>query len=141
MFKKTVAKLTGEYELDGAADRLLAERSAMYLVRIVRGEAYEAAVGLSGRTPLWSAYVARLDNMFRNMLSDLAVTRARRKQLEKQDGLMVDIDEVMRKFAKAQAGQTKRPLTARRGCRNRVLMEWEDEVQVFRGVRRATVRR
>ncbi len=141
MFGKTVSRLKEEYGLDGVADRILAERAAMYLVRIARAEAYEAAMGVSGKTATWGAYVTRLDNTFRKVLGDLAVTRSRRRQLEKEEGMLVDVDDVMRKFAKAQGGVSKRPLTARRGCRNRVLMDWEDELQVFRGVRRATVRR
>jgi hypothetical protein len=92
--------LTEEFELDSLADKILVERSAMYLVRIMRTEAYEATVGLTEKTAFWGYYISRLDNMLRGLFADLAITRGKRKQLEKGDALLISLDEVIRKFAK-----------------------------------------
>ncbi len=106
-FEKVVSELTEEFELESIADRILLERVAMYLIRIARAEAYEAAVGVSEKSVIWGAYIGRLDNTLRSLLNDLAVTRIQRKQLDKNDALLVSVDEVLKKFAKAE-GQTKK---------------------------------
>jgi hypothetical protein len=41
------------------------------------------------------------------LLNDLALTRVKRKQLEKDEALLVSVDEVLKKFAKEEA-ETKR---------------------------------
>jgi len=102
-FQKVVAELIDEFELESVADRILVERAAMYLIRIARAEAYEAAVGVTDSTALWGGYISRLDNTLRGLLNDLAVTRLKRKQLEKSEALLVSVDEVLKKFAKAKA--------------------------------------
>lgn len=38
-FEKVVAELTEEFDLDSVADKILVERAAMYLIRIMRAEA------------------------------------------------------------------------------------------------------
>lgn len=64
-FKVLVKQLMEQYELEGVADRILAERAGMYLIRIARAEAYESAVGVSEKSALWGAYISRLDNTLR----------------------------------------------------------------------------
>jgi hypothetical protein len=101
-FKRTVSELTDEFELDSLADKILVERAAMYLVRVARAEAYEAGFGPSQKLPTWGNYISKLDNTMRGLLSDLAVTRAKRKQLEKSDSLLVSVDDVLKKFVRAE---------------------------------------
>jgi len=102
-FEKVVSELIDEFELESVADRILVERATMYLIRIARAEAYEAAVGVTEKSALWGAYISRLDNTLRGLLNDLALTRVKRKQLEKNEALLVSVDEVLKKFAKAEA--------------------------------------
>jgi len=106
-FEKVVSDLMGEFELESVADKILVERAAMYLIRIARAEAYEGAVGVTEKSALWGAYISRLDNTLRGLLGDLALTRVKRKQVEKDEALLVSVDEVLKKFAKAEA-ETKR---------------------------------
>lgn len=95
-----VSELMEQYELEGVADEILAGRVAMYLVRIARAEAYESAMGVTDRSVLWGKYVSRLDNTLRGLMRDLAITRAKRKQLEKSEELMVSVDDLLKKFVK-----------------------------------------
>ena len=101
-FDKIVSGLTEEFGLDSLADRILVERSAMYLVRIMRTEAYEATVGLTEKTAFWGYYISRLDNMLRGLFADLAINRGKRKNLEKGEALLVSLDEVLRKFVRSE---------------------------------------
>jgi hypothetical protein len=107
-FEKVVSELMGEFELESVADRILVERAAMYLIRIARAEAYESAVGVTESSALWGGYISRLDNTLRGLLNDLALTRVKRRQLEKNEALLVSLDEVIQKFAKARTPQRKR---------------------------------
>jgi len=107
-FERVISDLVEEFELDSVADRILVERATMYLIRIARAEAYEAAVGVTEKSALWGAYISRLDNTLRGLLNDLAVTRVKRKQLEKNEALLVSVDELLKKFAKAEAEPRKR---------------------------------
>ena len=107
-FDKVVSELMGEFELESLADRILVERAAMYLIRIARAEAYESVVGVSTSSALWGGYISRLDNTLRGLLNDLALTRVKRKQLEKNEALLVSLDEVIQKFAKAGTTPRKR---------------------------------
>jgi len=102
-FRRVVAELIDEFELESVADRILVERAAMYLIRIARAEAYEASVGVTDSSALWGGYISRLDNTLRGLLNDLAVTRLKRKQLEKSEALLVSVDDVLKKFAKSEA--------------------------------------
>ena len=74
-FEGFMAELTEQYDLDGAADRLSAERAGMYLIRIARVEEYDASVGINETSPLWGTHIAKMDNMLRGYLNDLAVSR------------------------------------------------------------------
>lgn len=96
MFQRIVEELAREYELDGVADRLMAERAAMTLIRIVRVEAYEAAVGVSEETLLLGRYIDRLDRMLLRLLEALAVTRARRMDLKGKEALVVGVTELLK---------------------------------------------
>jgi hypothetical protein len=107
-FRKAVSELMEEFELESVADRILVERAGMYLIRIARAEAYEAAVGVTEKSALWGAYISRLDNTLRGLFNDLAVTRLKRKQFAKSEALLVSVDEVIKKFAKAEAEPRKR---------------------------------
>jgi len=107
-FEKVVSELIDEFELESVADRILVERAAMYLIRIARAEAYEVAVGVTEKSALWGAYISRLDNTLRGLFNDLALTRVKRKQLEKNEALLVSVDEVLKKFARAKAEPRKR---------------------------------
>ena len=100
-FEKVVSELMGEFELESVADRILVERAAMYLIRIARAEAYESVVGVTESSALWGGYISRLDNTLRGLLNDLALTRVKRRQLEKNEALLVSLDELIQKFVKA----------------------------------------
>lgn len=104
VFRRVVSELCDEFGLESVADRILVERVAMYLVRIARAEAYECFVGVSEKSVLWGGYISRLDNALRGLMGDLAVTRVKRKQLEKSEALLVSVDELMKKFAKVEVG-------------------------------------
>lgn len=106
-FEKVVSDLVEEFDLDNVADEILVERAAMYLIRIARAEAYEASVGLTEKSALWGSYIGRLDNILRGLLNDLAMTRGKRQQLEKSQALLVSLDEVLKKFAKAEKEKPK----------------------------------
>jgi hypothetical protein len=107
-FEKVVSELMDEFELESVADRILVERAAMYLIRIARAEAYESVAGVTEESALWGGYISRLDNTLRGLLSDLALTRVKRKQLEKNEALLVSLDEVIHKFAKARTMPRRR---------------------------------
>jgi hypothetical protein len=130
-FEKVVSELMEEFELESVADRILVERVAMYLIRIARAEAYEVAVGVTEKSALWGAYISRLDNTLRGLLNDLAVTRVKRKQLEKNEALLVSVDDVLKKFAKAEAEPRKREVVEGRRVvfaqRRALLSSWRIE--------------
>jgi len=136
-FEKVVSELKEEFELESIADRILLERAAMYLIRIARAEAYEAAVGVSEKSVVWGAYISRLDSTLRSFLNDLAVTRIKRKQLEKDDALLVSVDELVNKFAKAEGQPRKhaRLVETRRvdlASRRALLSSWRMECRKLR---------
>jgi len=66
----------------------------------------------------------------RGLLNDLAVTRIKRRQLEKNEALLVSVDDVIKKFAKAEAEPRKREglgVEGRRvvlGSRRALLSSW-----------------
>jgi len=110
-YEGLVGRLSEEYDLDGVADRILAERTAMYLVRLARAESYEALVGVSERSVLWGGYISRLDRELRGFLNDLAVTRWRRKQLEGGEALLVGVEDLLERLVKrAEGREVKRPM-------------------------------
>lgn len=107
-FDRIVSELIDEFELESIADRILVERAAMYLIRIARAETYDAAVGVTENSALWGSYISRMDNTLRGLLNDLAVTRLKRQSLEKSEAFLVSVDEVIKKFAKAESGVRRR---------------------------------
>jgi hypothetical protein len=130
-----------EFELESVVDRILVERAAMYLVRIARAEAYEGAVGVTEKSALWGVYISRLDNTLRGLLNDLALTRVKRKRLEKDETLLVSVDEVLKRFAKAEAEPRRREEVEKRRTvfapRRALLSSWRREYKKLR----LTVRR
>jgi len=127
-----VSELTEQYELEGVADEILAGRVAMYLIRIARGEAYESAMGVTEESVLWGKYISRLDNTLRGLMRDLAVTRAKRKQLEKGEELMVSVDDLLKKFVNKSVrrvrkfAQVQKRRISRRPMRT-LLKDWKKE--------------
>jgi hypothetical protein len=101
-FGKVVLQLTDEFELDSVADKILVERAAMYLVRITRAEAYEAGKGVSDKSAQFGNYISRMDNTVRGLFNDLAISRGKRRQHDHGEALLVSLDEVLKKFAKAE---------------------------------------
>ena len=99
-FDKVVTGLVEEFGLDSLADKILVERAAMYLIRIMRAEAYEAAVGVGEKSANRAAHIGKLDSMLRGLFNDLAISRGKRLRLEKGESLLVSLDDVMRKFAR-----------------------------------------
>jgi hypothetical protein len=131
IYRKLVKELVDEFELESVADQILVERVAMYLVRIARAEAYEKYVGVSEKSALWGSYISRLDNTLRGLMNDLAVTRSKRMQLEKQDNLLVSIDELIKKFVK-EKGEISRLQNRRTTSRRLILSSWKQEYKKIR---------
>jgi len=98
-YEQLVKELTKHYKLDAVADRILAERAAMYLIKISRVETYEATSGVTQKSLLLGGYITRLDNTLRGFLNDLAVSRLKRKNLEKTEQLMVNIEDILERLA------------------------------------------
>ena len=93
-----IRELIEQYGLEGLADQIFVWRAAMYLIRIARAETYESAVGVTEKSALWGAYISRLDNTLRGLLNDLAVTRLKRKRLEKGEELMVSVENLLERL-------------------------------------------
>jgi hypothetical protein len=102
IFGKIVLQLTEEFELDTFADKILVERVGMYLIKIMRAEAYEAQKGMTDKSAQLGMYVSRLDNVLRGLFNDLAISRGKRKQFERGEALLVSLDEIVKRFAKAE---------------------------------------
>ena len=98
-YEQLVKELTKHYKLDPVADRILAERAAMYLIKISRVETYEAISSATQKSLLLSSHITRLDNTLRGFLNDLAVSRLKRKSLEKTEQLMVNIEDILERLA------------------------------------------
>jgi len=95
----------------------------MYLIRIARAETYESAVGVTEKSVLWGAYISRLDNTLRGLLNDLAVTRVKRKRLEKGEQLMVNVENLLEKLAGRAIEGGKRAKKARLTVKPRRVMK------------------
>ena len=130
--------------MDGLADRILVERSAMYLIRIMRAEAYDASVGVTEKTAFWGYYITRLDKMLRGLFEDLAISRGKRKQLEKGEAMLVSIDEVIKKFTRAAQTQADKVETSTDGMarddnigqmRRAIYVRWKREYPKLRALR------
>jgi hypothetical protein len=118
-----VSELMRQYGLEGLADEILVGRVAMYLIRIVRAEVYEANVGVSDAAVAWGKYIAGLDNILRGLLKDLALTRTERKKVEKED-VLVDVDRLLNSLARKSEVKTK---AARLSVYRFVLKDWVAE--------------
>ena len=124
-FEKIVSEFVEEYDLDDVADKILLERAAMYLIRIIRAEAYEAFVGLSEQTVYWDTYISRMDSALRGLFNDLAVSRAKRIGLQKGEGMLADLDDVLRKLAQAKVKSGK---SSKRDIKPRI---WQSGLPVW----------
>jgi hypothetical protein len=136
VFRRLIRELVGEFELESVADRILVERAAMYLIRIARAEAYESSLRISEKSALWGGYISRLDNTLRGLMNDLAVTRLKRKQLERNEALLVSVDELVKKFAKAEAGLGRQERFGKRratvGFRMALMSSWRKDYRKLR---------
>lgn len=133
----TVKELKAQYGLEGLADEILVGRVAMYLIRIVRAENYESALGVTEKSALWGRYITRLDNTLRGLMNDLALTRTKRKQLDKEDKLMISLESLLNIFARKREEKTRRILTKRRREKTLnpfkiLLREWRREIKDIR---------
>lgn len=140
-FDKVVVELVEEYDLDNVADKISVERAAMYLIHIMRAEAYEATVGLNEKTAYWGTYIGRMDTMLRGLFNDLAISRGKRMKLEKGDAMLVSIDEVMRKFTRVEqkSAQSKNQGVKMRrlaglSARGELLVMWENDYPKLRSI-------
>lgn len=124
-FDLLVSELMSQYHLEGLADQILVERAAMCLIRIARAEVYEANIGVSDKSAVWGKYIASLDNMLRALLKDLALTRSKRKETEKDD-LFVDVEKLLETLDKKPKDEKK--IFAQVYAPMSVLLEgWEQE--------------
>jgi hypothetical protein len=113
-FESIVESLMEAYGLDDVVDRLLAERAAMYLIRLARGEAYEVWRGVKA-AEAWGSYMMRLEKTLMAILRELAVTRRARREMEARNALHVDLEELIRRFvARAEQMERRRRKKARR---------------------------
>ena len=111
-YEQLVKELTKHYRLDMVADRILAERAAMYLIKISRVEAHEVTSGVTKKALFLGNYITRLDNTLRGFLNDLAVSRLKRKNLEKTEQLMVNIEDILEQLATRPMSSMKQRRTA-----------------------------
>jgi hypothetical protein len=111
-YEQLVKGLTKHYKLDMVADRILAERAAMYLIKISRVETHEATSGITQKSLFLGNYITRLDNTLRGFLNDLAVSRLKRKNLEKTEQLMLNIEDIMESLATRPMSSMKQRRTA-----------------------------
>ena len=78
------------YRLAGFADEILVERVAIYQIRI-GGRRFMKLTWRSRLLLLRSKYTANLHSVFRTLIRELALTRAARKSVEKND-VLADVD-------------------------------------------------
>jgi len=136
-YEWTVKELKAQYGLEGLADEILASRVAMYLIRIARAENYESAVGVTDDSILWGRYVSRLDNTLRGLMNDLAVTRAKRKQLDKEEKLLISVDDLLGSLARKRKAKRRRIIMKKRDKISAdsftvLLREWRRESKELR---------
>jgi hypothetical protein len=115
------------------------------LIHIMRAEVYEATVGLNEKTANWGTYISRMDSTLRGLLNDLAVSRGKRMKLEKGDAMLVDFNEFMRKFARAEQKSTQTPsqglkmrrmpgFSRARAVRSELLAMWEKDYPKLKSI-------
>ena len=132
-----VGELTRQYGLDEIADQIHVWRVAMYLIRIARAETYESLTGVTKKSALWGAYISRLDNTLRALLNDMRISRLKRRQLEKRDELMVDVENLLKNLTE-RAVEKRRVVVRKTTLRikplsvyRKVLAEWRKEKEHF----------
>jgi len=125
VYESLVSELVDEYYLDKVADTILVNRAAMYMIRLARGEAYEARVGVSEKSMEWGKYIGRLDNSLRGLMRDLALTRSKRKEGEK-DSLSVDIERLLRQV-QLKVGSDRGIMDKAKFPMGLLLEEWKAE--------------
>ncbi len=115
-FKRIASKLTAEFGLDSASVEILIERAAMNVVKIARMEAYEGAVGIGNASSITLGYfISRLDDNVRGLFKYLSAVRAQHGQMDNNRAFATGIEEVLRRFAKAEVGhEPSRPVPRRR---------------------------
>jgi hypothetical protein len=123
-FDSIVSELKMQYGLEGLADEILAERVAMYLIRVARAEVYEANVGVSSSSVAWGRYIADLDKMLRVFLRELVLTRASQKSMRKND-VLTDVDELL--SAVVRKGRAEPRIFRRRSPARSLVTDWELE--------------
>lgn len=87
---------------------------------------HESTVGVTDKSVFWGTYISKLDNTLRRLLNDLAVSRAKRKGLEKAEQLMVNIEDLLQSLTNRTIQKertTKRPLRLVLEPRRRILMK------------------
>jgi hypothetical protein len=129
VYDVVVSELMAQYGLEGLADEIFVERVAMYLIRIARAEVYEANVGVSSGSGAWGKYVAGLDSMLRVFLRELALTRAARKSVQRND-VVTDVDDLLCAVVRKRSVETR---IFRRCSPSRSLMrDWRMEKRKLR---------
>jgi len=118
------SELIGQYGLEGLADEVLVGRLAMYMIRIVRAEVYEASVGVSEASVVWGRYIGELDKGLRALMRDLALTRSERKKGEKDD-VFVDVDRLLNGLASRSRIESR--IMRRRSPAGLLLVDWMAE--------------
>jgi hypothetical protein len=111
-YEQLVKELTKHYRLDMVADRILAQRAAMYLIKISRVEPHEATNGVTKKSIFLGSYITRLDNTLRGFLNDLAINRLKRKNMEKTERLMINVEEILEQLATRPMSSMKQRRTA-----------------------------
>lgn len=125
-YDSLVSELMRQYGLEGLADEILVGRVAMYLIRIVRAEVYEANVGFSDTFTICGKYIQSLDKMLRGLLKDLALTRGERKKVEKGD-VLVDVDTLLSRLTKKREVEARTAKIRKRSSFSLVMKDWADE--------------
>ena len=128
-----VLELKEQYGLKGLADEILAERVAMYLIRVARAEVYEAQVGFSSSSVAWGKYIADLDKMLRIFLRELVLTRASQKSMRKKD-VLTDVDDLL--TAVARKGRAEPSIFRRRSPARSLINDWKVEKRRLTALRR-----
>ncbi len=121
-----VSELMGQYGLEGLADEILVGRVAMYLIRIVRAEVYEANIGFSDTFTICGKYITSLDKMLRNLLKDLALTRGERKKVEEKD-VLIDVDRLLNSLAKQGKVEARTFKVQKPSLFGLIVKDWTDE--------------
>jgi hypothetical protein len=128
-YEAVISELIAQYDLEGSVDEILVERVAMYLIRLARAEVYEANVGVSTASMAWGKYIAGLDKELRTLLRELALTKASRKSIARND-VLTDVDDLLTTVVKKVKVE---PRIFRRYSPSRLLLnDWDIEKSTLR---------